>query len=122
MQFMMTAGMSHEKSNRATNMVYTSMIFALGFDRWIFGTVPGWWSLGGCACILGSAIFIAVRKADGVDCSKEVLQLQAVGVMPAEEEVGMLSDMDGSAQEAEEHLHGSAESTATDIDLGSGAH
>jgi len=35
MQFMMTAGMAHEKSNRATNMVYTQMLFALCFDRWV---------------------------------------------------------------------------------------
>ncbi len=62
MQFMMTAGMAHEKSNRATNMVYTNMLFALLFDRWVFGNVPGLWSLLGSGLILGSAIYVAVQK------------------------------------------------------------
>lgn len=93
MQFMMTAGLSHEKSNRATNMVYTNMLFALLFDRWVFGTVPGMWSLLGSGLILGSAIYVAVQKGvagDGRGAGQEV----EVGLLP-DEERAMLGDMDG---------------------------
>lgn len=65
MQFMMTAGLSHEKTNRATNMVYMNLLFALLFDRWLLGTVPGLWSLLGSGLILRSAIYVAVQRGVG---------------------------------------------------------
>lgn len=43
-------------------MIYTNMLFALGLDKVVFGQSPGWWSLGGSGLILGSAVFVAVRK------------------------------------------------------------
>jgi drug/metabolite transporter (DMT)-like permease len=93
MQFMMTAGLSHEKSNRATNMVYTNMLFALLFDRWVFGTVPGVWSLLGSGLILGSAIYVALQKGlagDGRGVGREV----EVGLL-SDEDTAMLGDVDG---------------------------
>jgi drug/metabolite transporter (DMT)-like permease len=89
MQFLMTAGMSHERSNRATNMVYTNMLFALLFDRWIFGTVPGMWSLLGSGLILGSAIYVAVQK--GVTSKQGVDTEVETGLLP-DEERGMLGN------------------------------
>ena len=62
MQFLLTAGLAHEKSSRATNMVYTQMIFALAFDKLIFDTTPDGWSIVGSSLVLGSALYIAVRK------------------------------------------------------------
>lgn len=70
MQYLLTKGLaagSRAGGARATNMIYTNMLFALMLDKWIFGIVPGWWSLGGSACILGSAIWVAV----GVSGTKE---------------------------------------------------
>jgi len=64
MQFLLSAGLQHDKSSRATNMVYTQMLFALLFDKLIFGTTPTMLSLLGSGLILSSAIFIAVRKAN----------------------------------------------------------
>jgi len=64
MQFLLSAGLQHDKSSRATNMVYTQMLFALLFDKLIFGTTPSMLSLLGSGLILSSAIFIAVRKAN----------------------------------------------------------
>ena len=96
MQFMMTAGLSHEKSNRATNMVYTNMLFALLFDRWVFGTVPGVWSLLGSGLILGSAIYVAVQKdvaGDGRGVGQEV----EVGLLE-DEERAMPGDVDGDGE------------------------
>ncbi|KAF1814521.1 hypothetical protein P152DRAFT_393334 [Eremomyces bilateralis CBS 781.70] len=62
MQFLLAAGLQYEKSSRATNMTYTQMLFALTFDKLIFGTTPGVLSLIGSSLILGSAIFVAVKK------------------------------------------------------------
>lgn len=62
MQFMMTAGLGAEKSNRATAMVYTQMLFAAGFDKWIFGYEMGPVSLVGCGMIIGSMLWVALSK------------------------------------------------------------
>lgn len=63
MQFLLTAGLAHEKSSRATNMVYTQILFALTFDKLIFDTTPGVWSIVGSSLVLGSALYVAVHKA-----------------------------------------------------------
>ena len=65
MQFLMTAGLSYEKSSRANNMVYTQMIFALAADATIFGELPSLLSLAGSSLILGSAVVVAVQKDKG---------------------------------------------------------
>ncbi|KAI1381336.1 hypothetical protein F4677DRAFT_122342 [Hypoxylon crocopeplum] len=74
MQVLMTAGLASEKSNRATAMIYTNMLFAAGFDRWIFGHTMGWMSLAGCGLIVGSALWVAVTKKEkgkNVDCEDD---------------------------------------------------
>ncbi|KAI0843694.1 hypothetical protein F5Y06DRAFT_255592 [Hypoxylon sp. FL0890] len=65
MQMLMTAGLASEKSNRATAMIYTHMLFAAAFDRWIFGHIMGWMSLTGCGLIVGSALWVALTKKEG---------------------------------------------------------
>ncbi|KAL9045942.1 MAG: hypothetical protein Q9214_001105 [Letrouitia sp. 1 TL-2023] len=68
MQLMLTAGLTYEKSSRATNIVYTQMLFALGFDKIVFDVTPGVLSVVGSSLILGSALYIAVqgnRARDG---------------------------------------------------------
>ncbi|KAL2144347.1 hypothetical protein VTI28DRAFT_9255 [Corynascus sepedonium] len=65
MQFMMTAGIGGERSNRATAMVYTHMLFAAGFDKWVFGHEMGVMSLLGCGLIVGSALWAALAKKTG---------------------------------------------------------
>ncbi|KAI9652679.1 MAG: hypothetical protein M1831_006666 [Alyxoria varia] len=62
MQFLLSAGLQHEKSSRATNMVYTQMFFALVFDKLVFGTTPTLLSLLGSSLILGSAIYVTMQK------------------------------------------------------------
>lgn len=58
----MAAGLSYEKSSRATNMSYTQMLFALTFDKLIFGHTPGLMSILGSSLILGSAIIVAIQQ------------------------------------------------------------
>lgn len=60
MQFLLTTGLAYEKSSRATNMVYTQMLFALAFDKLVWDTTPGILSILGSSLILGSALYIAV--------------------------------------------------------------
>lgn len=95
MQFLLTAGMAHEKSNRATNMIYTNMLFAMLFDRLVFGTVPGLWSLLGSGLILGSAIYVAVQKG----MSEQPTVIRPASSVMADEERGMLQDVEGEEYE-----------------------
>lgn len=62
MQFLLTAGLQHEKGSRATNMVYTQMLFALAFDKIVFNTTPGTWGIAGSSLILGSALYVALHN------------------------------------------------------------
>ncbi|CAK7270927.1 hypothetical protein SEPCBS119000_004339 [Sporothrix epigloea] len=61
-QFLATKGLGLERSNRATAMVYTHMLFAAGFDRFVFGHEMGPTSLVGCGLIIGSALWAALSK------------------------------------------------------------
>ena len=70
MQFMLTAGLSYERSSRATNMVYTQMLFALAFDKIIFNESPRLLSIAGSTLILGSALYVAVLNNKAKDEKK----------------------------------------------------
>ena len=73
-------------------MVYTNMLFALLFDKWVFGTVPGLWSLLGSGLILGSAIYVAVQNRVG---EGRGARTGMEAEMIADEERGMLEDTSG---------------------------
>jgi hypothetical protein len=45
-------------------MVYTNMLFAAAFDKWIFGHEMGPMSLAGCGLIVGSALWVAVSRKE----------------------------------------------------------
>jgi drug/metabolite transporter (DMT)-like permease len=94
-QFLLAAGLQYEKSSRATNMVYTQMFFALGFDKLVFGTTPGLLSIVGSSLILGSAIYVAVQKEHAK--SKEVVEASA----NVDEELGgLVAGMDADDGDA----------------------
>ncbi|KAJ2993429.1 hypothetical protein NUW58_g1845 [Xylaria curta] len=61
-QVLITKGLSAERSNRATAMTYTQMLFAAGFDRFVWGTTMGWVSATGCAMIIAGAVWVAAGK------------------------------------------------------------
>ena len=88
MQCLLAAGLQYEKSSRATNMVYTQMLWALGFDKLIFGTTPGWLSIIGSSLILGSAIFVAVRREVASGASMGVGTEAYAPVSQGDEELG----------------------------------
>ncbi|KAI3320632.1 hypothetical protein HD806DRAFT_524650 [Xylariaceae sp. AK1471] len=70
MQVLITKGLAAERSNRATAMTYTHMLFAAGFDRFIWGTTMGWMSAAGCTMIVTGAVWVAVGKK-GATAGKE---------------------------------------------------
>lgn len=96
MQFLLAAGLQYEKSSRATNMTYTQMLFALAFDKLIFGTTPGILSIIGSSLILGSAIYVAVKKDEG---TKKPSESSANNV---DEERGRVAGVDAEDEERQE--------------------
>lgn len=62
MQYLLASGLGADKSNRANSMIYTHMLFAVSFDRWIFGHHMGLMSFAGCTLILGSAFGVIIMK------------------------------------------------------------
>lgn len=59
-QYLLTAGLAADTSNRANAMVYTHMLFAVAFDRWVLGHHMGLMSFLGCVLIMGSAAGVVV--------------------------------------------------------------
>ncbi|KAJ8119181.1 hypothetical protein ONZ43_g3825 [Nemania bipapillata] len=62
LQILTTKGLAAERSNRATAMTYTQMLFAAIFDRLVWGTTIGWISAIGCAMIIAGAILVALGR------------------------------------------------------------
>jgi len=91
MQFLLASGLQYEKSSRATNMLYTQMLFALAFDKLVFGTTPGVLSILGSSLILGSAIYVALRKEANKKTASEEHN--------SDEELGLITDVDDEEEE-----------------------
>ncbi|RPB00991.1 hypothetical protein L873DRAFT_1678489 [Choiromyces venosus 120613-1] len=95
-QFFLTLGLQIEKAGRATNMVYSQMLFALAWERIVWGTTPGWGSLVGSGFILGSVLWVGVKKAQKPEVAKE---------RTADEEVGLMSESsEGEGEEGDQWL------------------
>ncbi|KAI5860492.1 hypothetical protein GGS23DRAFT_580348 [Durotheca rogersii] len=62
LQFLLTEGLQREKAGRATNLIYTQMVFALILERIVWGTTPPPESLFGSGLIIGSAIWVSLQK------------------------------------------------------------
>lgn len=67
MQFLLTAGLQVERAGRATNMMYAQMLFALFWERLVWGTSPGLLSICGSALILGAVLWVGVKKGKEVE-------------------------------------------------------
>jgi len=91
-QFLMTAGLGLERSNRATAMVYTHMLFAATFDKLVFNHEMGLVSLFGCGLIIGSALWAAVSKKSApegqtsdTEAARSVVGLETVPMLTEED-------------------------------------
>lgn len=76
MQYLLTSGLQADKSNRANSMVYTHMLFAASFDRWVFHHEMNVMSFLGCALILGSAIGVVMLRKPPAPKVEEDLERQ----------------------------------------------
>lgn len=72
MQILFTAGLQQEKNSRATNMVYTQMLFAVLFDKLVWNSTLGVWSIVGSSIILTSAIYIAMHNSSRTSLLKNI--------------------------------------------------
>lgn len=127
MQYLLTKGLAaggRGNGARATNMIYTNMLFALGLDKVVFGQSPGWWSLAGSGLILGSAIFVAVKKGqaqgqnEGCGAGERGLDVEMLGRGESgrpEEEMAMLR---GGVDEEEEEEEEKEEEETIELDSG----
>ncbi|XXH04472.1 hypothetical protein Hte_010888 [Hypoxylon texense] len=91
LQFLLTEGLQREKAGRATNLIYTQMVFALVLERVVWGTTPPAESLFGSALIIGSAIWVSLQKNKVAANKKEPVvdeerSLLGAAAAPAEEE------------------------------------
>lgn len=130
MQFLLTKGLAVNGRGggaKATHFIYTNMLFALALDKVVFGVSPGAWSLAGSGLILGSAVFVAVRKGKGevprIEESEEgEARHGAVGEHGTEEEeMGILRGRDverSGVEEDDEVDNRGRESVLVDVERG----
>lgn len=64
LQTLLTAGLVKDSSPRATNMMYSSVVFSLGMDWAIWGLVPAWTSWVGGGVVVGATVWAAMSKSD----------------------------------------------------------
>ncbi|VUC23498.1 unnamed protein product, partial [Clonostachys rosea] len=62
LQVLLTEGLQREKAGRATNLIYTQMIWALIFERVVWGTTPPITSFIGSGLIISGAVWISLQK------------------------------------------------------------
>ncbi|KAI9736490.1 MAG: hypothetical protein M1818_006000 [Claussenomyces sp. TS43310] len=87
LQFLMTAGLQLDKSSKATNMMYSQILYALVLDWLIWGSMPGWWSAIGGSTVLGAVVWGAMQK-DQEGGKKKVGDEEYAMVPPDEYEIG----------------------------------
>lgn len=100
LQLLLTMGLRGDKTNRAALMSYTGMLWAAGFDKWVFGHEMGRMSLMGCVLIVGSALWVVVSKSEASpkDCRNDI---ESVG---SEDEIETDSLLGSTDVEDEESL------------------
>ncbi|KAK7984075.1 hypothetical protein PG990_012791 [Apiospora arundinis] len=89
LQFLLTEGLQREKAGRATNLIYTQLVFALILERIVWGTTPSGWSLIGAALIIGAALWVMLQKNHGPNPTVEVAKQQS-GSQAVDEESSLL--------------------------------
>ena len=81
-------------------MIYTQMLFALAMDKIVFGHTPEILSIIGSSMILGSAIFVAVRKEGSATSTINADTTNHPRF--ADEERGLVAGIDTEDEDAEE--------------------
>jgi hypothetical protein len=79
-------------------MVYTQMLFALAFDKIVWGLSPGVVSIVGSSLILGSAVYVALHRENA---SQKRSAVQNVVAVIADEERALVEGMDDADEDHE---------------------
>ncbi|KAH8683945.1 hypothetical protein BGZ61DRAFT_507532 [Ilyonectria robusta] len=74
LQVFLTEGLKREKAGRATNLIYSQMIFALIIERVVWGTTPPLTSLLGSILIIGAAVWVSLQKKAPVEQRKAIAE------------------------------------------------
>lgn len=61
-QSLLTKGFQAAKPSAAALIVYTRLLFAMGFDWLLWRNFPGWSEWLGCYVLIGSAAFVTVKR------------------------------------------------------------
>jgi drug/metabolite transporter (DMT)-like permease len=62
LQVFLTEGLQREKAGRATNLIYTQLVFAIIIEYVVWGTTPAPMSLVGSALVVGAAVWVSMQK------------------------------------------------------------
>jgi hypothetical protein len=95
-------------------MVYTQMLFALAFDEFVFGVTPGMLSILGSTLILGSAIYVAVKKDHPK--TKEDVKGQELDALVADEEQGFLDEVEDEDRASSSTVGSEIETQTTEVE------
>ena len=74
-------------------MTYTQMLFALTFDKLVFGHSPDLMSIAGSTLILGSAVYVATMVSNGKTSRKDQPESSAAQGDDVESGQGLLSGL-----------------------------
>jgi drug/metabolite transporter (DMT)-like permease len=99
LQFLVTAGLVKDKSSRATNMMYSSVIFGLGLDYAIWGAVPGWTSWVGGSIVVVATLWGAMQSGDSGVQNGQVGRDEEYAMVPGEEM--LVSDDEDNEEDAQ---------------------
>lgn len=102
LQFLMTAGLVKDKSSRAINMMYSSVVFSLGLNYAIWGAVPGWTSWAGGAIGVAAALWGAIQSGDVGVQKMEARRDEEYAMVPGEELVSDDEDYGKDGQDENE--------------------
>ncbi|KAI7912042.1 hypothetical protein M9X92_010235 [Pyricularia oryzae] len=89
LQFLLTEGLQREKAGRATNLIYTQIVFALVTERIIWGTVPSSLSLVGGLLIIVAGVWTTLQKQSTTSDSANAANAGSSTAEP-DEETGLL--------------------------------
>ncbi|KAF3936423.1 hypothetical protein ABW19_dt0203693 [Dactylella cylindrospora] len=122
MQFLLTAALQRERAGLVTHMVYAQMVFALIWDKVIWDKLPSWTSFLGSSLILGSALWVAIRKNREKKPESVTKSEARRSVRRGDEERGLVAAKDSEDEESSEEEDGSEldedETRALEVDRG----
>lgn len=103
LQFSMTKGLQLDRTNKATNVMYTQIVFAVLLDWSIWNVLPGVWSIVGGVIVIASTIWVAVQKVDEQKVTVKTKDGDVeYGLAAGEEETEMMSVNSESSEEFED--------------------